>query len=430
DKQENKVLEIKGPPKSAAFDKEGNGTKAAEGFARSQGLNVKKLKIKKTEAGEYVFAVVKRNGKTSEALLKEIIPKALSSLPLPISMKWGAGDHTFIRPLHYILAVLGPKVLRLSFNGVSSSNKSRAHRLRAKNRLLNYKGAAGIKEFEAFLLKYGVVLTKRKRLELITGRIKDFEKKHNVKIKEDGELLSETANLVENPVVVAGSFLRQFLLVLPQDVIATVVKKQQKCFPTDGAAYFLIVADGGEKENVKAGYEQVVNARLSDAKFFYDEDLKNPIEQMIEKTKKITFFEKAGSMFDKTLRIKEISKSICLELLNKKDIWDTVERACRLLKFDLSSHMVGEFPTLAGIMGREYCLVMGEDSRVARAIFEHYLPRFSGDAAPREIYGAVCGIADRIDTLCACFVSGLTSTGSEDPYGLRRQALGLVRILV
>ncbi len=430
DKQQDKVLEIKGPPRSAAYDKEGGLTKAAEGFARAQGLDAKKLKIKDTGSGEYVFAVVKRKGKTAEAILKEIVPKLLELLPLPVSMKWGDGAHSFIRPLHYMLAVLGSKPVKLSFKGVVSFGRSRGHRLLAGNKMISYAGAADIGQFKAFLAKHGVVLSKQDRLELIKEQIKDFEKKNNAKIPLDTGLLNETANLTENPAVVAGSFLQQFLLVLPQDVIATVVKKQQKCFPSDGAAFFLIVSDGGEKGNVKAGYEQVVNARLSDAKFFYDEDLKNTLDPMIEKTKKITFLEKAGSMFDKTSRVSEISKYICHDLLDKKDLWSIVERACSLLKFDLSSHMVGEFSSLAGIMGREYCLVMGEDSRVARAVYEHYLPRFSGDDTPKEIYGAICGIADRIDTLCACFAAGLIPTGSEDPYALRRAAQGIVSIIL
>ncbi|MFA5098239.1 MAG: glycine--tRNA ligase subunit beta [Candidatus Margulisiibacteriota bacterium] len=430
DKQQDKVLEIKGPPRSAAFDKEGGLTKAAEGFAKAQGIDAKKLIVKDTQSGDYVFAVVKRKGKSAEALLKESLPKLVEQLPLPVSMKWGDGTHSFIRPLHYILAVLGSKPVKLSFKGKASSNKSRGHRLLDGNKTISYSGLADMDQFKSFLAKHGVVLSKQDRLELIKGQIKDFEKKNNIKIKQDLELLNETANLAENPSVVAGSFLQQFLLVLPQDVIATVVKKQQKCFPSDGAAFFLIVSDGGEKGNVKAGYEQVVNARLSDAKFFYDEDLKNTLDSMIEKTKKITFLEKAGSMFEKTARVSEISKYICHELLDKKDIWSIVERSCSLLKFDLSSHMVGEFSSLAGIMGREYCLVMGEDSRVARAVYEHYLPRFSGDDTPKEIYGAVCGIADRIDTLCACFAAGLIPTGSEDPYALRRAAQGIVSIIL
>lgn len=430
EKQADITREIKGPPRSFALDEKGGYTKAALGFASSQGVETGSLSFKDLNGTEYLYAEKKEKGKAAKAVLSDLIPKLLSSLYLPVSMKWGEEDIVFIRPLHYILAVFGDATVPCGYGKIKASDKTKAHRFIHDNSFVTYKGSSDIGEYKAFLSKLGVVPSAEERKSLIKEQIAKFESKNKAEVHSDQALLDETSNLVENPVVLAGNFNKKFIGTLPEEVIATVVKKQQKCFPVKNSGFFLIVADGRDRKEIVSGYEQVVNARLSDAKFFFDEDIKRPLSDNVEKLKKITYHEKIGSMRDKSLRMKELSKYICSDVLKNDEMTKTVERICELAKADLPSHMVGEFSGLAGVMGREYALASGEDRDVATGIFEHYLPRFPGDAVPEGIYGAVAGIADRIDSIAGCFRAGLIPSGSEDPYALRRAAQGIVSIIL
>lgn len=430
EKQSDVVKEVRGPSKSVAVNEDGSFTKAAAGFATSQNVTVKELTIKEAGGKEFVFAVNKAKGIATSKILKEFIPKLITSLYLPITMKWGDGNFSFIRPIRYILSIFGEETVKCSVDDVVSSNKTMANRSLFGKKSVEYKATADLEDFQAFLLKNGVVLDFKKRKDEILGQIKTFENDTREKVLCDAGLVEETANLVENPKVLRAKFGQQFMLVLPQDAISTVVKKQQKCFPVMGSGSFLIVADSASQKEVISGYEQVVNARLADAKFFYDEDIKHNLEDNIEKMKKIVYHEKIGSMWDKMARIEKISKMIAEKLLDHKQLAPLVERIAHLSKADLTTHMVGEFPSLAGIMGKEYSLVSGEDVRVAKGIFEHYLPRFSGDQMPSEIEGAIVGLADRIDSITGCFCNGIIPTGSQDPYALRRAAQGIVSIIL
>lgn len=430
EKQADLSMEVKGPPKNIAFSSDGKPTKAASGFAVSQKVGLEDLIVKKIGDVEYIFALKHEKGVSSKKILKEIIPPAILSLHLPVSMKWEQGDISFIRPIHYIMALLGKETVHFSLGDINSSDKTKGHRFLSDGAMHMYKEGADIKKYEDFLGTLGVILYPSIRKEIILKQIRTHEESTKEQVLVDDALLEEVSNIVENPKVVAGQFDRQFIMVLPQDVIYTVVKKQQKCFPVKDSGTFLIVSDGKRDKEIVSGYEQVVNARLHDAKFFYDEDIKVPLEKNLEKMKKIVYHEKVGSMWDKTKRIVELSSWLAGQLGAGKEIISQVERAAELAKSDLTTHMVGEFSSLAGVMGREYSLVAGEDARISKAIYEHYLPRFAGDKAPSELQGAIVGIADRIDSIVACFAADIVPTGSMDPYGLRRAASGIVAIML
>jgi len=420
DKQKDVELKIKGPSRAHAFSPDGSPTKTALAFAASKGVFPDSLLIEKVNNADYVFAVKHEKGLPAEQVLKEFVPELISSLYLPVSMKWGLADHSFIRPIHYIMSVLGGKKLLCTAAGVSSSDFTRAHRFLFDNKKEVFKGSS-LEEFTRFLKKYGIIADSRDRRRVIEDRVTGAV---------DKGLLSETADLVENPTVLMGRYKNDFCGTIPEEVIFTVIKEQQKCFPVSGGNSFFIVADGKESPEISAGYEQVVNARLADAKFFYDEDLKMPLSQSIEKTKKITFLEKAGSVMDKTVRVKALCSFIAEKLGADKAACARVERAAELSKFDLASHLVGEFPSLAGVMGKYYALAKGEDAQTAQAVLEQYLPAYSGDKLSGSFLGAVLGVCDRADTIVSCFSAGIIPTGSEDPYALRRNAQGLVSILL
>ncbi|MCX5750031.1 MAG: glycine--tRNA ligase subunit beta [Candidatus Saganbacteria bacterium] len=430
EKQQDMMSEVKGPPKKIAFNPDGTATKAALGFAASQDLKPKDLIVRQTNEGEYVYAVRNEKGISTKKVLTDVIPKAILSIHLPISMKWQDGDISFIRPIHYIMAFLGKDPVRFSVGKISASDKTLGHRFLSDSVMHAYNGGADLQKFEEFLEKLGVMLDREKRKSRIIKGIKNHEERTKEKIFADEDLINEVSNIVEYPQVLEGKFDRQFIMVLPQDVIYTVVKNQQKCFPAQQSGSFLIVADGVKEKEIISGYEQVVNARLHDAKFFYDEDVKIPLDKNIEKMKKIVYHEKIGSMWDKTRRIVKLSCWLAAQLTDNKETIAQVERAAELSKADLATHMVGEFSSLAGAMGREYSLVAGEDIRISRAIYEHYLPRFAGDAVPTEVQGAVIGIADRMDSIASCFAADIIPTGSVDPYGLRRAASGIVSIMM
>ncbi len=428
-RQNDAELKIKGPSRSHAFSSDGSPTKIAVAFAVSKGVSPDSLVTEKINNTDYVFALKHEKGLPAEDVLKEFVPEFIKSIYLPISMKWGEAEHSFIRPVHYITAVLGGKVLPCGAAGVKSSDFIRAHRFLFDNEKRSFRGAS-VEEFKRFLKKSGIISDSRSRREAIEKGIFGLKKDIAGESLIDPMLLLETADLVENPSVLLGRYKKDFCGAIPEEVIFTVIKKQQKCFPVSGDNSFFVVADGRDCKEISSGYEQVVNARLADAKFFYDEDLKCPLSQSLEKTKKITYLEKAGNMMDKVIRLGTLSCSIA-EKLGADDIMrKKMQRAAELSKFDLASHLVGEFPSLAGIMGRYYALANGEDPQVAQAVLEQYFPAYSGDKLPDSFMGAVLGISDRMDAIAACFSSGIIPTGSEDPYALRRSAQGLVAILL
>lgn len=414
-KQTDIVKEIKGPPKNIAFDGKNMPTKAAQGFARANGLNVSDLIVKKNDTGEYIYALKKEKGIETKKILKSFIPELLESLYLPVSMRWMDGSHNFIRPVHSILSLYGSDLIAFNIFGIDSSK---------------FKHSADLNVYKNFLKKEEVVIDGFERKNIILKKIKYFEDACNEKVLQGENLLNESANIVENPRVILGCFDPGFIDILPKDVIYTIVAEQQKCFPFLKSGRFLIVTDGKDNKQIISGYEKVMNARLTDAKFFYDEDKKNLLQNNLEKMKKIIYHEQLGSMWDRVNRITILSSCIAGDILGKRDILDIVKRISMLSKADLITHMVSEFSSLAGIMGKEYSLLQGEDNRVAAGIYDHYLPRFAGDNLPQNIEGAIVGLSDRLDLISGCFIKGLIPSGSQDPYGLRRAAQGIVAIII
>lgn len=428
--QDPAEIEVKGPPKAAAYDSKNEPTRTAFGFAASQGVKVEDLKIKKIDQKEYVFALKKEKVERSIKILKKLIPELLSSLYVPISMKWGNADFSFIRPIHYIAALYGSEKIRFTFAGIDSSDSITIGKL-PNARIIKLPMQKNFAGYLQLLIKSGIVLERKARKKIITDAICEFEKKHQTKILANDVLLEEASNIVEKPCVLIGRFNKEFLNIIPKDVILEIIKIQQKCLPSLEENSFLIVADGKRSIEIIKGYEQVIDARLRDAKFFYDEDMKISFEENLEKLKRTIYFKGLGSMREKTNRVKDLSIYIAKDILNfDEDKLKIIERAAVLSKTDLASHMVSEFPALQGIMGQEYALKKGENQNTAKAIYEHYLPRFLNDVLPESLSGQIIGIADRLDLIAGCFSKGITPSGSQDPYGVRRAALGIVSIII
>lgn len=433
-KQEDLSEEVKGPPAEVAFDSSGKPTQAAIGFARSQKVPLKNLSVRTVGNKNYVFAKVVRKGKPTEEILASLFPEIISSLYQPLAMRWGDVDFKFIRPIHWILALCGRKIVRFELAGIRSGNKTCGHRylkLKTQNSKLKH---AELLLYKKLLLKLGVVVDQNQRKELVRKRVEAAAQKTKANVLIEEDLLTENTYLVENPIAYVGKFNKEFLGI-PKDVLITSMKKNQKYFPmTDKSgklvSKFVVVTDGCKNPEVVEGNQKVLSARLADAKFFFEEDKKLPLRVRIPDLERIAFFEKLGSMSHKVERIAKLAEWIGKRLGLEEEGIKRVRRIAELCKADLSTKMVYEFPELQGIMGREYALLSGEDPKVAQGIFEHYLPRYAEDELPQSMEGTSVALADRIDSLLGCFSVGAIPTGSEDPYGLRRAAHGVIRIIL
>ncbi len=422
--------EVIGPPARVAFDATGRITKAGEGFARAQGVSVEELKVKQTPKGEYVYVVKREKGRPTRELLPEVLTKMVLKFPWPKSMRWGKRKIRFARPIHWLLALLGEEVIPVSVADIKSSNITYGHRFLAPEPIT----INSPEEYPKAMEKAYVVFDHERRRELILSQIKKEAEKVGGHADEDPDLLNEVTFLVEYPVATCGRFEESFLD-LPQEVLTTTMKEHQRYFPVfdekgNIMSYFIVVNNmlTDNMELITRGNERVLKARLADAKFFYEEDKRTPLEEMFEKLKNVVFQEKLGTSYEKVMRFREIALKLAERLSPQKK--DKIDRCCILCKADLESQMVNEFDELQGIMGRQYAHIQGEDPEVAEGIFEHYLPRFAGDKLPETDTGAIVGIADRIDTIVGCFGIGLIPTGSEDPYGLRRDSLGIIQVIL
>jgi glycyl-tRNA synthetase beta chain len=437
-KQDDISKEVRGPQKQAAFSADGNATKAAEGFAKSQGAAVSDLKVRKVGDKEFVFASVTEKGIVTEDLLRSLFPKLISSLYLPVSMKWASEEFRFVRPLHWILAVCGTKTLSFEIGGIKSSNKTFGHRFFSSAPII-INSAKGItfKAFKDALLKGRVMLDQNERKAEISDMVRSASKKLGGAGYVDKDILEEVVYLVEWPAPLSGGFKKEFLG-LPKDVLTAVMKKHQKYFPVPDASgrylpLFINISNGvksADMKNVKEGNERVLTARLNDAKFFFDEDRKKFLEDLVPKLSKVAFYDKLGTVLEKVERITALSDWLAKELKLGQSQRDTIKQIARLCKADLLTQMVYELPELQGVMGREYALLEGKPKEIANGIFEHYLPRHSEDILPASMEGAVVAIADKIDSIVGCFSINLIPSGSADPFALRRQAQGLVSILL
>ncbi|AXF54700.1 glycine--tRNA ligase subunit beta [Salicibibacter kimchii] len=428
EKQEGMVEEARGPATAIAKDEHGNWTKAALGFARGKGIDSAQLVEKETPQGSYVFATIEKKGKATAELLPDAVTLA-TALPFPKSMRWGREHLRYVRPIRWILAMVGTEVIPYDIAGVQSGRESAGHRFLGRTVTLNHAA-----DYDEELLRAFVLADSESRKTAIKKQMEMLEEEHNWRIGKDEDLLGEVTNLVEYPTVLYGTFDERYLR-LPDDVLITTMREHQRYFAVYDAAghllpYFITVRNGDHRhlENVQKGNEKVLRARLADAVFFYEEDQARTLEQFLEKLEHIVEHEKLGTLGDKRRRTSKIARQLAEKAALSKPLTDEVTRSASLLKFDLSSHMVDEFPELQGVMGADYALKLGEKEAIATAIKEQYLPRFNGDALPETTVGAIVSMADKWDTIMTSLAIGLKPTGSQDPHGLRRQAQAIVQI--
>ncbi|MGG1877700.1 glycine--tRNA ligase subunit beta [Paenibacillus cisolokensis] len=431
EKQEDVSEEVKGPSRKIALDENGQWSKAALGFARSQGVEPDSFTFKELGGVEYIYVTKNSAGVQTQSILAEGLLGIITSMTFPKNMRWGGHEFKFVRPIRWLVALFGSEVIDIEIAGVASGNVTRGHRFLG--------GEAVISEASAYretLRGQHVIVDVNEREEMIVSQIQALakEKGWNIAIKDD--LLEEVLFLVETPTVLYGSFDPSFLEI-PQEVLITSMREHQRYFPVLDSQgqllpYFVTVRSGDSRslEVIAKGNEKVLRARLSDAKFFYEEDQKLQIKDALSKLESIVFHEELGTIGDKVRRIRRISDALAAKLNATGDTADSVSRAADICKFDLVTQMVYEFPELQGVMGEDYARKAGEKEEVAKAVFEHYQPRFAGDAVPTTQVGSIVSIADKIDTIAGCFSIGIIPTGSQDPYALRRQAQGIVQIIL
>ncbi len=420
-----------GPPKNAAFDKDGKPTKAGLGFAKNLGVDISEVGFAETEKGVYLSLTRTIPGRPATEFLQGFFTELMVKIPFPKNMKWSNPGVTFARPVHWILAIYGNRVLNVEFGNLKSDNLTHGNRFMAP-------GAVKVNspsDYEDILEKVFVVPGIDTRKELIwTGLIKAA--KENGGYVLDRELLDEVVNLVEWPHVIVGAFRDEFLK-LPKEVPVTVMKHHQRYFPMYAdekgkklKPFFLTICNIVPKDDtvVCAGNERVLKARLDDGNYFFEQDKKTPLAEYAARLKDVIYHKDLGTCLDKVERFTENALWLSGRLSPEKT--DKVRLACSLCKGDLNSLMVYEFPELQGIMGREYALLQGVDPEVADAISEHYLPASADDTLPSGAVGDITGIADRIDTICGCFGIGMPPTGTSDPYALRRQTIAIENIIL
>ncbi|RMG60355.1 MAG: glycine--tRNA ligase subunit beta [Deltaproteobacteria bacterium] len=430
ERQEEKEDVVLGPPEKVAFDEGGKPTKAAEGFARSAGVEVSSLEVFDTPRGKYVGYRKKQESRETMEVLPQILSRLLPSLPFRKSMRWGNLDVRFARPVHWILALFGKEVVPFTFGDVESGNFTFGHRFLAPDRIV----IDDISLYEKKLEEAFVIVDFERRKSMIQEQLKDWEAKLGCRVVQDEKLLEEVANLVEYPVTIVGRFEEKFLE-LPREILITTMKENQRYFvfeKEDGSLYpgFAAVSNiiTDDMDVIVTGNERVLRARLSDADFYYKDDLKKPLIERVEDLGEVIFQADLGTYLDKVRRVEKVAEWLA-ERIDGADR-EKAKRAALLSKADLVTGVVYEFPELQGVMGRDYAYKTGEDPEVAEAVFEHYLPRSAQDELPSTLTGAIVSIADKIDTVCGCFGVGLKPTGTQDPYALRRQTIGILHIIM
>ncbi len=421
--------EIIGPPKAIAMDAAGNVTPAAAGFARAQGVAVSDLIEVDTPRGVYLAVKKSTTGRPAAERLPELLPGFILGLSFPKSMRWGAETITFARPIHWILARYGGAVVPFELGDVASGGVTFGHRFLAPQAVEVADGQA----YVAALKAARVIVDPEARRTLLSEELAQAAAGVRGEVVPNPGLLEENTFLVEYPSVVVGSFEDKFLA-LPDAVLITSMREHQRYFSLRGAdgrllPHFIAVNNTLTRnpDVVRQGHERVIRARLSDAMFFFQEDSKTPLENRVDALKGVVFHSLLGTSYEKMERFRELAMSLSRQLA--PELSDAVSRAATLCKADIVTEMVGEFPSLQGVMGRQYALLNGEPPEVAEALFTHYLPRHADDELPQDKVGALVGLADRLDTICGCFGVGLSPTGTADPYGLRRHALAVIRIL-
>lgn len=429
-KQEDQLLEKIGPAKRVAFDENGNPTKAATGFAAGQGIDASELEVVTTEKGEYICARKKIAGGDTRALLPEILTKLITSLPFKKSMRWSDLEIRFARPIHWILALYGDETIPFVIGNIMSGDRSYGHRFMSSK---SFK-VKNMKDYITNCKKHFVIVDPEERRKIILAEAEKTAETVNGKIFYTEDLLEIVTYLVEYPTAVCGSFDSEYLK-LPKEVLTTSMISHQKYFPVvdekgNLLPYFITINNtlARDPSVVARGNEKVIRARLSDAKFFFEEDQKKPLDHHFEKLNQVVFHTQLGTSYEKVMQFRKLAQYITEQI--DPSLKDTVDRTAVLAKADLETQMVYEFSELQGIMGREYALIAGEKPVVAKAIHEHYLPTSAGGELPETDEGAIVSIADKMDTIVGFFGVNLIPTGTADPYALRRQAIGIINIII
>ncbi len=433
-RQTSMTKETIGPSKAVAFDQTGQPTRAALGFAASQGVAVQDLQLRQTPKGEYLFAVKHEAGRPAAAVLTETLPSLVSGLAFPKSMKWNESGVRFARPVRWVLALLGGKVLPVEAAGIKASNQTKGHRVLGGGKWVAVRDAAS---YVSILERQGVIVDPQRRRKLIEEQIAAICRKTGFQLNKDESLLDQAVYSTEQPISLIGSFKETYLEV-PEEILMTSMKEHQGFFSLRQkktgrlAAQFIAVANNPAKNMslIREGNERVLAARLADATFFFTEDRKVTLEERAKKLSGVTFHQKLGTMAQKQERVSELAEALATDLALSPESVSFCMAAGRLCKADLVSGIVGEFPELQGLMGGYYAVHDGLAQPVCRAIRDQYSPRGMDGALPDTIEGKVLGLADRLDTIVAFFCAGIIPKGSEDPFALRRQALSVVRILL
>jgi glycyl-tRNA synthetase beta chain len=428
DRQEDSVQETLGPPRHVAFDRDGRPTTAAVGFAKKLGVDVSELATVQTQKGEYLYLKRQIRGRSSMEILAEVIPKIIADLPWPKSMRWGSVGFSFVRPIHWVLAMFGGRIIPFEVAGLHSGNQTRGHRFLAPEPV----EVRGIEDYFEALDRGFVKVDPLKREAMIREEISKAAESVAGRVREDPDLLETVTQLVEYPSAVCGGFDPAFLR-LPEAVLITSMRTHQKYFAlyrADGSLMPNFVAVNNTLARnpsvVRKGHERVLRARLSDASFFFDEDRRRPLLSRLEDLKRVIYQADLGTSYAKVQRVAALSTYLASIFL--PDRVEDAALAANLAKCDLVTQMVSEFPDLQGVMGEAYARLEGYDHEIAGAIREHYLPNRAEGDLPKGALGAVVGLADRMDTIVGCFAVGLEPTGAADPFALRRHAIAILRI--
>ncbi|KJR41222.1 glycyl-tRNA synthetase subunit beta, partial [Candidatus Magnetoovum chiemensis] len=434
--------ELIGPPRKAAYDAQGKPTKALVGFANSQGVSLESIKVVKTQKGEYIAAVIVQPGQMVKNIISEIFKSIIFSIQFPKSMRWASLNDRFARPIRWITALCDGESVSfkpLSGSDIISSNETYGHRLLTEGEIR----VNSIDEYFTKLRENYVIANQEERRNIITSELQELAKQSGSIPVEDDKLIEHVTNLVEYPKAALCSFSSDFLS-LPKELLVSVMRDHQKFFALENEAgtvvnNFIVISNTikENEENVRKGAQKVIKARLEDAKFYFDDDRKKPLSKRVEGLKGVVYHRSLGTLYDKTNRLEQLSAYLSKRLFgegSEKETNETVyaksQRAAKLCKADLISGVVREFPELQGLMGKYYALNDNEDQEVAAAIFEHYLPLYSGGRLPNTNTGTVLSLCDKLDAIVSFFSVGLIPSGSEDPFALRRGALGIVAILI
>ena len=430
--EEESSEKVKGPAKKIALDQDNNPTKALEGFMRSKKISFKDVFFEDINGTEYVFANIKHEIKDIKSVLQNGVPEIIKSISNPRSIRWGGKNLRFLRPIRWIVSLLNDEILKFDLEGIKVGNVTKGHRTLGNSRIV----VDRIDDYEKLLEDNYVILDEDKRRKIIVKGLNKLSKAKGGNYISDEELLEEVVNINEYPTPFLGNFDIEYLK-LPKEVIVTPMKDHQRYFPIEDdqkslLPFFISVRNGDSKgiENVSKGNEKVLVARLEDAKFFYDLDIQTPFQEYVKELDSLGYHDGLGNMAQKSNRLKALVETLGEKLDISNEIIEYAQRAAELSKADLVTKLVVEFTELQGTMGRIYAQNSGENKIVAQAIEEQYMPRHAGDMLPESTVGILLSLADKIDTIAGLHSLGIVVTGSQDPYGQRRAALGIINILL